>query len=60
VIDALPNKDKAETKKKLEAFSKSMWVTMMDTKKLGGAAAPTFNVFANGKLIDDDDLWCSL
>jgi hypothetical protein len=27
-----------------------MSVKQMDTKKQGGAAAPTFNVFSNGKL----------
>jgi hypothetical protein len=55
-----PSETKTETKQNLANFSKSMKVKMMDTRKQGGAAAPTFNVFADGKLINDDALWCSL
>jgi hypothetical protein len=60
ITNTQPPEHKLETQKSLDNFIKSMRIEMMDTKKLGGAAAPTFNVFADGSLINDDGIWCNL
>lgn len=60
MTDTLPDENKTETRLNLDNFSKSMRVEKMDTRKLGGAATPAFNVLADGKLINNDGLWCSL
>jgi hypothetical protein len=56
VMVTFPNNHKAAIKTSLKDFSKSMWVKMMDTWKKEGAAAPTFNVYAKGKLIKNNGL----
>ena len=59
-INTFPAEMRASLQTDTNNFSKSMNVKKMDTKKIGGTAAPTFNVYADGKLINDDDLWCLL
>jgi hypothetical protein len=60
IINTLPDEEKATAEKNLSDFTNSMRVETLDTKKQGGAAAPTYNVLANSKLIHDDDTWCHL
>ena len=60
IIDTYPDDKQDTVSKNLADFAKSMWVDMLDTKKPGGAAAPTFNVYAKGNFINDDGLWCTL
>jgi hypothetical protein len=60
LIEALPEEAQTETALSLLNFTKSLKVQKMDTRKLGGAEAPTFNAFADGNLINDDGLWCTL
>lgn len=44
----------------LIAFVNSMWVTILETKKRGNIADPSFHVFATGNIIDEDCTWCYL
>jgi hypothetical protein len=60
IVDALPDDEKANAKSNLHDFIGSLRVKILETKKFGGAAAPTYNILANGKLINDDDTWCHL
>ncbi|KAI0273035.1 hypothetical protein BGY98DRAFT_1099623 [Russula aff. rugulosa BPL654] len=58
VTNTYPSDKKLEIKQSLEDHSKSMWIQLLDTKNRGGAAAPTFNVYAKGNFITKDGLWC--
>ena len=60
IVASFPDDQKTTLSQTLSNFSDSMSVTVMETKKQGGAAAPTFNVYANATLINDDGLWCLL
>ena len=60
IIDTYPDDKQDTVSKNLADFAKSMWVDMLDTKKPGGVATPTFNVYAKGNFINDDGLWCTL
>ena len=44
----------------LQNVTKSLEITMLDTKNLGGASAPSFNIYIQAHLIPDDGLWCRL
>ena len=58
VTNTYPSDKKLEIRKSLEDHSESMWIKLLDTKNKGGAAAPTFNVYAKGNFITKDGLWC--
>ena len=60
IITGTPSEQRPQIKNDIDNFSKSMRVELLDTRKHGGAYAPTFNVLADGKLINDDDTWCRL
>ena len=44
----------------LQDVTKSLKITMLDTKDLGGTSAPSFNIYIQAHLIPDDSLWCHL
>jgi hypothetical protein len=41
----------------LKEFTNSMWVEKLETKSLGNVDAPTFNIYAKGNYISDDETW---
>lgn len=60
LTDAIPDDQKTAAKENLTKFTESLQVKAMNIKKQGGAAAPTFNIYANANFINDDGLWCLL
>src|SRR5712675_539655 len=44
----------------INEFINSMWIEKLDTKGPGNIDTPTYNVYAKGKYIKDDDIWCTL
>jgi hypothetical protein len=44
----------------ITAFMDSMWVTRLDTRDRGSALKPTFNIYANGTIINDVRSWTNI
>jgi len=44
----------------IQAFLDSMWVEILETKRQEGLQKPTFNVFANGKFINNPNAWSNI
>jgi hypothetical protein len=44
----------------IQLFKDSMWVKMLKTKGQGGLQKPTFNVYANGKFINNTNAWSNI
>jgi len=42
------------------SFLESMWIDCLETKGPGGAVQPTFNVFADGSIIDNNHTWSNI
>jgi hypothetical protein len=43
-----------------DTLLRSVWIERIDTKDSGDSANPRYNVYANGTLIQNDELWMKL
>lgn len=44
----------------IQKFLDSMWITRLDTRSKGATLKPTFNVYANGDIIDNANFWSNM
>ena len=57
VVEDFPQGERANANQALSRFIASMWVTLLPIKQTGNILAPRFNVYANGSLILQEDIW---
>ncbi|KAH9952306.1 hypothetical protein BGW80DRAFT_1452838 [Lactifluus volemus] len=60
IISETPEVDRHDTEVALKSFIDSMWVEKLDVKAAGALPKPSFNVFAKGSFIKQDQLWTTL
>lgn len=60
IVEAYDEESRTETRSKIQDFLNSVKVKRLDFKIKGEIEAPRFNVYADGQLIDDDDVWLFL
>lgn len=59
-VAAMKDNDRNNILLSIQKFKDSMWVESIPTKGQGGIQKPTFNVHANGQLIDDSNAWSNI
>jgi hypothetical protein len=57
ITDSVPNADRSAIEADLRIFIASMYVDLLATKESGEALTPQYNVYANGSVIHDDQIW---
>ena len=57
LVQSADEKDKITVTNGIIGFIKSMHVKLLDTKKEGGKRDPQYNIYANGQLIPNNNLW---
>ena len=58
--DSFVLEDREDVLKAMSAFLDSLKVTRLDTRQRGESLVPRFNIYAQGALIQNDDLWVLL
>ena len=59
-VTAMKESERDNALRSLQLFKDSMWVEMLKTKGQGGLQKPTFNVYANGKFINNTNAWSGI
>lgn len=59
-IAAMKEHERENATLSIQRFKDSMWVEALETKGQGGIRKPTFNVHANGNLIDNPNAWSDI
>jgi hypothetical protein len=60
IINDIPENDRTATISAIHSFLRLVWIERLDTKDSSDSANPRYNVYANGHLIRNDDLWMKL
>jgi hypothetical protein len=59
-IAAMEEHERENATLSIQRFKDSMWIEVLETKGQGGIRKPTFNVHANGNLIDNPNAWSDI
>jgi len=59
-ILAMEESTQEDAFQKVQRFMDSMWVEPLETKVTGGVMSPTFNIFAQGAIIENTHAWSNI
>ena len=59
-VAAMKENERDNAHLSIQSFKESLWIETLETKGQGGVQKPTFNVHANGHLINDSNAWSNI